>query len=170
MADTIKTQILRHDVADYLEVNGTLELMSVYNSIDENPTAQTKETQYTADKTKSKRTTGYATVFPITGDMYRNEKTSEYLRDIGEEQRLGTECETNYIRVRLYQPIAGKANNFYARQFRVAVEISGITGAGGENMVIAGNLNSIADVVIGTFDTTTKTFTEVLPPVEEGGI
>lgn len=168
MSDTTKTQILRHNVADYLKVGSEFVLMSVFNAIDENPTAQVKETQYTADKTKSKRTIGYSTTFPITADMYKNEKTSEFLRDIGEEQRLGADCETEYVRVRLYQPIAGKTNVFYARLFRVAVEISGITGAGGESMVIAGNLNGISDVVIGTFDTTTKTFTAlaVTPPTE----
>ena len=160
MADgQVKAPILRHDVADYLKVGAGFELMSVYNQIDENPTAQTKETQYTVDKSKTKMTTGYATVFPITGDMYKNEATAEYLRDIGEEQKLGADCQTEYVRVRLYQPVAETPDTFYARRFQIAVEITGITGAGGENMVIAGNLNAMGDVEIGTFNVKTKTFT-----------
>lgn len=165
-----KTPIMRYDVADYLDV-GTddtpdITLMSVYNNIDENPNAQTKEAHYTAQKTATTVTTGYKPQFPITGDMYQNEKTSEYFRDIGEEQKLGV--ETDYFRVRLYQPIQDKGNTFYARKFRVSVEVSGIKGNGGEQMTIDGNLNSVADVVIGEFNTETRTFTaksDILPPI-----
>lgn len=164
-----KEAIMRYDVADYLDV-GSLEipditLMSVYNNIDENPSAQTKETHYTAQRTSTTTTTGYKPQFPITGDMYKNEKTSEYFRDIGEEQKIG--IQTDYIRVRLYQAIKDKANTFYARKFRVSIEISGIKGNGGEQMTIDGNLNSVADVVIGEFNTETRTFTalaDVIPP------
>ena len=53
-----------------------------------------------------------------------------------------------------------KENTFYARKFRVSVEVSSITGAGGEIISQEGNLNQIGDVVIGEFNTQTKTFTE----------
>lgn len=162
--------IMRHSVADYIDVGTTatpeIVVMSVYNSIDENPQATTRETHYTAQKTATTITTGYKPQFPITGDMYKNEKTSEFFRDIGEEQRLGV--ATDYYRVRLYQPIEGKGNTFFARKFRVSIEISGIKGNGGEQMTIDGNLNSVADVVIGEFNTETKTFTakaDATPPV-----
>ena len=82
---------------------------------------------------------------------------SEFIRDIAEEQQIGV--ETDFIRVRLYQPIASKENTFYARKFRVSVEVSSITGAGGEIISQEGNLNQIGDVVIGEFNTQTKTFT-----------
>lgn len=154
-----KQAIIRYDVSDYIKIADKYVFMSVYNTIDENPTAKTKETHYTSQKTSSKTTIGYAPVFPIVGDMYRNEETSEFFRDIGEEQKTGADCETEYLRVRLYQPITGKENTFYARLFKVAVEISGISGAGGESMVISGNLNSLSDVVIGEFDITKNTFT-----------
>ncbi len=158
MSET-KQIIIRHEVADYLKVGGAFEVMSVFNQIDENTTAQTKETQYTADKAKTKITTGYAVSFPITADMYKNEKTAEWLRDVAEEQKVGADAQTEYIRVRLYQPIDSKPNTYYARKFVVSAEITAITGAGGENMVIAGNLNAVGNVVIGEFNVQSKTFT-----------
>lgn len=162
MADINRTPIMRYDVADYINVRPeteeeTIVLMSVFNTIDENPQAQTKETHYTSQKTATVQTTGYKPQFPITADMFKNEETIEFIRDIAEEQKVGV--ETDYYRVRIYQPIVGKENTFYARKFRVSIEVSSIKGNGGEQMSIDGNLNSVADVVIGEFNTTTKKFT-----------
>ena len=149
--------VQRYKIADYLKVGATYELMSVFTQIDENPTAQVDEVHYTCKKTSTKNTKGYAPVFPISGNMYQNNRVAEYLRDIGQEQKTGADCETEYIRVDLYRLVA--TNTYYARKFKVSVEISGISGAGGENLVLAGNLNSIDDVDVGTFNTATKTFT-----------
>lgn len=126
-------------------------------AIDENPNAQTTQKHYTADKSATTLTTGYQTQFPITADLYKDNKVVEFIRDIGEEQKLGVEAD--YFRVRLYQPIPEKQNTYYARKFRVGFEISGITGAGGEIMSIDGNMNAIGDAVVGEFNISTKTFT-----------
>lgn len=161
MAGNKGTAVFRNLVADYLDV-GTSEapdirVMSVFETIDESPNAQTTEKHYTGDKSATVITTGYQTQFPITADLYKDNRVVEYIRDIGEEQQLGT--VTDYYRVRLYQPIAGKENTYYARKFRVGFEISGMTGAGGEIISIEGNMNAQGDAVIGEFNTTTQTFT-----------
>lgn len=155
------TPIFRHEVADYLDVGTAdtpdIQVMRTFESIDENPNAQTTTKHYTANKSATVITTGYQTQFPITADMYQNDPVMKYLRDIGEEQKLGV--QTDYIRVRLYEPVGEEANTFYARRFRVEVEISSISGGGGEQISISGNLNSQRDVEIGTFNTETRTFT-----------
>lgn len=66
----MKKAIFRDKVADYIKIGKEFELMNVYNQIDENPSAKTKETHYTSQKTSTKTTVGYAPSFPITGDMY----------------------------------------------------------------------------------------------------
>ena len=162
-ADVKGTAILRNKVADYLNTepggeSPAYHLMNVFETIDENPNAQVVEKHYTSDKAATKLTSGYVPQFPITGDQYLDNDVSEFIRDIAEEQQIGV--ETDFIRVRLYQPIASKENTFYARKFRVSVEVSSITGAGGEIISQEGNLNQIGDVVIGEFNTQTKTFTE----------
>lgn len=166
-----ETPVFRHLMADYLDVSESstpeIQLMSTFESIDESPNAQTTEKHYTSNKSASVITTGYQTQFPITGDLYHNNKIMEYLRDIAEEQKLGV--RTNYIRVRLYQPIDGKDNTYYARQFSVEFEISSISGAGGEIVSLDGNMNAQGDAIIGEFNTMTKTFTPkeaVTPPSE----
>lgn len=153
--------VFRYQVADYLNIGTTeapdFQVMSVFETIDENPSAQTTEKHYTGDKSATTITVGYKQQFPINADLYHNNKVLEFLRDIGEEQKLGV--QTEYIRVRLYQTIPGKPNTFYARRFLVGFEISNFSGAGGEIMALDGNMNAMGDAVIGEFNTETRTFT-----------
>ncbi len=157
----VGSPVFRYQVADYLDI-GTAEapdirVMSVFETIDESPNAQTTEKHYTGNKSSTNITTGYQHQFPITAALYKDNGVVEFIRDIAEEEKLGV--ETDYYRVRLYQPITGKDNTYYARKFRVGFEVSGITGAGGEVISIEGNMNSQTDVVIGEFNTVTREFT-----------
>ena len=81
------------------------------------------------------------------------------LYDIGRNQKTGADAEMDYVRVELFQPVEGSANTFAARKFRVAVEVSSVSGEGGGIMKVTGNLNGVGDFIDGTFNTATKTFT-----------
>ncbi|MEG2841857.1 MAG: hypothetical protein RR900_00085 [Ruthenibacterium sp.] len=172
MAEIKGTPIFRNLVADYLNIGTTLApdicLMNVMEGIDENPNAIVVEKHYVSDASATVITAGYKQQFPITGDLYKENKVMEYIRDIGEEQKVGV--ETDYYRVRLYQPITGKVGTYYARKFRVGFEIASISGAGGEIMAIEGNMNTVGDVVVGTFDVGTRTFTAGTAPVKSTGV
>lgn len=157
----MKDFIFPYMEGDYLDV-GTAEapdiqLMSTFESIDESPSAQTVEKHFTCDKSATTITTGYKTQFAITTAMCKNEKVSVFLRDVAEEQKLG--IETDYYRVRLYQPIESKADTYYARKFHVGFAINKLSGKGGEIKSIDGNMNAIGDAVIGEFNIKTKKFT-----------
>lgn len=161
MADLAFTPVFRYLTADYLNL-GTpeapqYEVMTTFENVDESPSAQTVEKHYTCNANASTITTGYKTQFPITTDLYQNEKVTNFIRDIGEEQKLGT--QTEYVRVRLYQPIEGKDSTYYARKFLVGFEISSISGGGGEIVSISGNMNAIGQMEIGEFNTKTRIFT-----------
>ena len=71
----------------------------------------------------------------------------------------GMEAEMDYVRVELFRKAEQKENEFAARKFRVAVEVSSCSGAGGEVVKVSGNLNSVGDFVDGTYNTVTATFT-----------
>lgn len=161
MSETVGAPVFRHQVADYLDVGTVgapdIRVMNVFGTIDESPNAQTTERHYTANKSATTITTGYKPQFPINADLYKDNKVVEFIRDIAEEEKLGVEAD--YYRVRLYQPIEGKDNTYYARKFRVGFEVSGITGAGGEIISVEGNMNPLGDVIIGEFNTVTREFT-----------
>lgn len=134
-----------------------IQLFKYATQLDESPSAKTSDRAYVFDKSTTVLNTGFQTSFPFAIDEYVDNPVCEFIRAIGEEQKLGTMCPL-YV-VRLNKP-ATEPNTFYARKFIVGPAVASITRVAGEIKSISGNLNTIGDVVIGTFNTTTKAFTE----------
>lgn len=151
----------RRSYANYLNVGTTVEEFVLMNAgfteLNESPAAQTSSKRYVGDKSASKAITGYDWSAPFNTDMIRSEKAIELICNIGEMQLIGSDAETDYIIVDLDKPGSGE-NTFKARKFRVAIEVSDFENNDGE-MAAAGNLLGVGDVVLGTFNTTTKIFT-----------
>lgn len=153
----------RHMQADYLNVAPGAEdefvLMGAgFKTLDESPAAQTSSTRYINDKSASKSINGYdwTTAFDI--DQIKDEKAVEFICKIGKEQLTGEDAETEYIIVDLTKKAQGE-NSYYARKFKIAVEIASFA-ATDYKQACTGNLLGIGSPVIGTFATDTKTFTE----------
>lgn len=148
--------------ADYLDIGtattpNVLPLL-VVTQLDESPQAKTTERSYVPSKNATVLTTGYQTQFPFNTDEYEDDEVTAFIRDIAEEQKLGVQCP--YYKVRLYEPVEDAENTFYARKFIVGFAIDSVTREAGGIKTISGNMNSIGDVVIGTFNTKTKEFVE----------
>ncbi|WMI80351.1 hypothetical protein [Anaerotignum sp. MB30-C6] len=161
----INETVMRHQIADYLNTstNGTpsFALMGVgFNTLDENPNAQTDGKTYIHQKAQTSQIKNYQTQFPFDTDLIASEEAVMALYSIGRNQKTGAEAELEYVRVELFQPDATLENTFAARKFKVAVGVTGIAGAGGESVRVTGTLHGVGDPVYGTFNTTTKTFTE----------
>lgn len=156
---------MRHQIADYLNSSSTdtpsFALMGVgFNTLDENPNAQTDGKTYIHQKAQSSQIKNYQTQFPFDTDLIASEEAVMALYSIGRNQRTGADAELEYVRVELFQPHVTLENTFSARKFKVAVAVTGITGAGGEAVKVTGTLHGVGDPVYGTFNTTTKIFTE----------
>ena len=76
-----------------------------------------------------------------------------------ENEKTGAEAETLYVKVYMNKPVADKQNTFEAKRRRVAIEVADFSDNDGE-IQGSGNLLAVSDWVEGSFDTTTKTFTE----------
>lgn len=155
-------KVIRYMVADYLDtgVSGTpaFSLMGTgFNTLDESPAAKVEKTPYISDKSASGTITGYENTFPFDTQFISDEVAIKKIYDVARNQLAAGDAETDYIRVDLYETAV--ENAYPARKFRVAIEVSGLTGAGTEIMKVAGNLHQIGDFVEGTFNTSTKTFT-----------
>lgn len=161
------TAKMAYGLADYIQVNGTFELMGHFTSLNESPNAETEETQYTVNKSKSVDTVSYQTAWAFEGVLHKDSegeevasaKAVQWLEKVGKEQLLGADCQTLFCRVELDNPIASKENTFYARQCKVAAEVSEMSVEAGAKRGISGNLNALEDIVVGEFNTQTKTFT-----------
>lgn len=158
MADTV----MRHQIADYINTgtgsSATWSLMGVgFNTLDENPNAQSESKTYIHQKSQTSQIKSYNTQFPFDTDMVKDEEAVMALYNIGRNQKTGKDAELDYVRVDLYATASD--TTYPARKFRVAVEVTSISGEGGGVIKASGNLNAVGDFVEGTFDTSTKTFT-----------
>ena len=147
--------VMRYQVADYLNTakSGTesFALMGVgFNTLDESPNAQ---------KAQTSTIKSYQPAFAFDSDLIADEAAVMALYEIGRNQLTGADAERDYVRVELFKPVAETPNTFEARKFKVAVEVSSISGEGGGVMKVTGNLNGVGDFVDGTFNTETKKFT-----------
>lgn len=156
--------VLRNMIADYINV-GTADtenfvLMGAgFNTLDENPNAQIDTKAYISDRSASNITKGYQVQFPFDTDLIASEEAVMSLYDVGRNQLQGIAAERDYVRVELFKdPVS--TNTYPARRFRIAVEVTSISGAGAEVIHVAGNLNGVGDFIDGTFNTQTRKFTK----------
>lgn len=159
-------KVVRSDIADYLLIKSTgkFALMGAgFNSLNENPGAQTEEKTYINQTTSTTTIKGYKTQFPFDTDLIIDDAEAETIEElyyIGRNHAVGSDAEREYVRVEYFKPtVEGSDRYFKARKFKVAVEVSNFNGAGGETVTASGNLNCVGDPIDGYFDIQEKEFT-----------
>lgn len=149
--------------ANYMDVNGTFELLGVgFTELNESPSAQTTSKRYINQSSARQSVTGYEWSTSFNADQIKSEKAIEYIRDIGEMQKTGTDTETDYIIVDLDKP-AKVDGSYRARKFRIAIAVDSFDDNDGE-LGISGSFLGQSEPVEGTFAVTTKKFTEKFEP------
>ncbi len=148
--------------ANYLKVADAFEVLTTgFTELNESPSAQTTSKRYINQSSASQSVTGYEWSTSFNADQIVSEVAIEYIRDIGEMQKTGADTETEYIIVDLDKP--AQTAGYRARKFMVAIAVDSFEDNDGE-LGITGSILGISDPVLGTFDTTTKTFTEGFEP------
>lgn len=147
--------------ANYLKVTEFELLSTGFTELNESPSAQTTSKRYINQSSASQSITGYEWSTSFNADQIVSEVAIEYIRDIGEMQKTGADTETEYIIVDLDKP--AQTSGYRARKFMVAIAVDSFEDNDGE-LGITGSILGISDPVLGTFDTTTKTFTEGFEP------
>lgn len=148
--------------ANYLKVSEGFELLgSGFTELNESPSAQTASKRYINQSSATQSVIGYEWSTSFNADQIVSEVAIEYIRDIGEMQKTGADTETEYIIVDLDKP--AQTAGYRARKFMVAIAVDSFEDNDGE-LGITGSILGISDPVLGTFDTTAKTFTEGFEP------
>jgi hypothetical protein len=156
--------VIRKMTMDYLRVpgaDGALEwalLGDGITALDESPNAQSEARNYINSLSTASVIRGYETSFAFTADMVSNNRVIMALYEVGRNQRTAAGAEKEYVRVEAFMP-TGVEYTHPARLFRVAVEVSDISGEGTAIMEMSGTLHSAADFVAGVFNIQTKEFT-----------
>lgn len=161
-------EIMAYDEAYYLDVEETkadnatpdIQLMNVgVTKFDENSNPTEKSKQYIGDKSKTNTITGYDDQFAIESDLIKNEKVVMYLYSIFRDRKTGKYAQQDLFAVELWNPIENSENTYKARKVKTTAVISGKTVAPGETITFSGDLKGVGDMIDGTFNTSTKTFT-----------
>jgi len=152
--------IKRHEYADFLNVGTTASpnyvLMGTgFTTLDEEPGAQSESVQYVNEKSSSSEVVSYETKFPFEADQIMEQDAISDIYNIARNHCIGSDAEREYVRVELWN--RASANTYEARKFVVSVEVS--TFSGEKKQTISGTMNAVGDPVLGTFNTSTKTFT-----------
>ncbi|AUM91508.1 hypothetical protein [Clostridium botulinum] len=148
--------------ANYLKVASDFELLGTgFTELNESPSAQTTSKRYINQSSASQSITGYEWSTSFNADQIESEKAIEYIRNIGEMQKIGPDTETDYLIVDLDKP--AEPTGFRARKIKVAIGIDDFDDNDGE-LGISGNFLGISDPTEGTFDPSTKEFTEGFTP------
>lgn len=156
-------KVIRYMIADYLNVSQesgseAYALMgSGFSALDENPNAKVDKTAYINDRSATGSITGYENSFAFNTQFISDEEAIKFIYNIARNQKTGEDAETDYVRVDLYEEETSDA--YPARKFRVAVEVTGVTGAGTEIVKVAGNLHQVGNFTEGMFNPETKKFT-----------
>ena len=160
-------EIMAYDEARYLDVAGygasspDIELMNVgFSKFDESSNPTEKSTQYIGDKSKTNSVTGYDNQFDIESDRIKNDAVNDYCYDVFVNRKTGTDAQTYLYIVDISD--AENTTTCPARKIRVTTVIESCTNNPGENKTYSGSLKGVGDFVYGTFNTSTKTFTETV--------
>lgn len=156
-------KIMRYQIADYINVgNGETDfaLMGAgFSALNEATGAQSETTTYINDKASSSYVKGYETSFDFDTELITEEAATAKIYDVSRNQRVGSDAQTDYVRVELFKPIEGEENTYQARCFKVSVEVSDMTGEGASAVKLSGSLKVLGDFTEGTFNTETRVFT-----------
>ena len=143
--------------ANYLQIADAYELLGTgFTELNESPSAQTTSKRYINQASASQSITGYEWTTSFSTDVIKSENAIEFIREIGELQKLGADTEANYCIVDLDETESD--GKYRARQIKVAIAVDSFDDNDGE-FAISGSFLGVGDIVEGTFDTSTKTFT-----------
>jgi len=156
---TVLKDIMQYDQAHYFGVNNSIVLGGVITEMTESANPTESEKQYIHQKSKVTKVTGFANEFPITMDMVKGDEVFEYMYNLFYERKVGSDLDIDHYIVDLWEPVAEQANTYKARKIVQTCSITECNGAAGEQKQITGSLKG-GDFVYGTFNTSTKTFTE----------
>lgn len=157
-----QTNIMRHQIADYLTVGEQDYLMNTgFTSLGHSPGAQEETTQYVGDVASSTTVTSYQTEFPYNAELILEQEATNALYETGDEQKTGSGAMFTYTRVMLYKPVEGLENTYEAKQYRVSNVVSDGPADPGK-AVFSGTLKQVGAFKKGTYNVSERKFTETV--------
>lgn len=164
MADTPATSKLvkRAELRSYMDVaesgasTPSFELIGEgFTNLSESKNPQEYSRQYIHEYTERTDVVGYAPSIAYSVDIHTNNAVIKKIRDVTDKELTGNDAKVAVVTVNLFDGDETSAPAF-KRDYNI---IPDNKGDGTEALVYTGNLRAAGDIVQGTFNSSTKTFT-----------
>lgn len=158
------TKVKRSKLAIFLDTSGgeeTAEWALIGNGVTEqtiayNPT--TSDEVYIHQDSGTVDVESYKPNIPTPMTAIKGDPVFDYVDGLRKTRAIGADARTKICIVYLYETETTGA--YPAEQNDCSIQIDNFGGAGGESATINFTINLIGDAVVGTFNPTTKSFTE----------
>lgn len=130
---------------------GVTELSIAYNP-------QTSTEQYIHEDTATTELTGYQPNAPVTAQVVKGDPAFEFINKIRKGLLIGSDAHTDAVLVDIFDKQTGGA--YAAQKQPVSIQIDSYGGPATDPLSIGYTINWRGSGTQGTFDPSTKTFTE----------
>ena len=158
------TKVKRSKLAIFLDTSGgeeTAEWALIGNGVTEQTIAynpQTSDEVYIHQDSGTTDVESYKPNIPTPMTAIKGDPVFDYVDGLRKARAIGADARTKICIVYLYDTETTGA--YPAEQNDCSIQIDDFGGAGGESATINFTINLIGDAVVGTFNPTTKSFTE----------
>lgn len=158
------TKVKRSKLAIFLDTSGgeeTAEWALIGDGVTEQTIAynpQTSDEVYIHQDSGTTDVESYKPNIPTPMTAIKGDPVFDYVDGLRKTRAIGADARTKICIVYLYETETTGA--YPAEQNDCSIQIDDFGGAGGESATINFTINLIGDAVVGTFNPTTKSFTE----------
>lgn len=158
------TKVKRSKLAIFLDTSGgeeTAEWALIGDGVTEQTIAynpQTSDEVYIHQDSGTTDVESYKPNIPTPMTAIKGDPVFDYVDGLRKARAIGADARTKICIVYLYETETTGA--YPAEQNDCSIQIDDFGGAGGESATINFTINLIGDAVVGTFNPTTKSFTE----------
>lgn len=131
--------------------DGVTELSIAYNP-------QSNTEQYINQDSADTSVTGYQPNAPVTQQVKKGNAVFEFINGLRKSRAIGEDAETSIVTVDAFE--TASSGEYPAEKQDVSVQIDTFGGAASDPLSIGYTINYKGDPVQGTFNPSTKTFTE----------
>jgi len=115
---------------------------------------------YVHEKTERKTLTGYAPEFSFSCDVFTQDPVIREIMKVTDDELIGTDSVREIVSANMYDPLDNEPDTYPAFKRAWSI-IPGSKGSGVDALNLSGTFSAFGDSIRGTFNTKTKTFTEV---------
>lgn len=129
-----------------------------FSALSESKNPKEYSRQYVHMLTETTDVVGYSPSISYTADVYSGDPCIQKVMDITDNEKIGSDAQIDIVNVNLWEQAGESGTDFVAKKRTYSVVPDG-KGDSLDALVISGTFKAVSDIIDGTFNVDTKTFT-----------